>query len=254
VTAFYMFRMYFTTFEGTFRGTNKEIQMQLKREQLMAMGASLGPGAMNPQELTLDPEKTDDHDPHHHAEKPHESPFAMTFPLMALAVPSALIGLVGTPFVNYFEAFIHPAGEEVEALRPWAEAFTDFEWSEFLVMAGSSVGIGLIGITLAVMMYARKQIDPTAIAAKIKPLYQLSKNKWYVDEIYDTVFVQGCRNLAKQVLAIDVRIVDGIVNFTGFVTLITGEGLKYLENGRAQFYALIVFGAVLGLVLISSIT
>jgi NAD(P)H-quinone oxidoreductase subunit 5 len=56
------------------------------------------------------------------------------------------------------------------------------------------------------------------------------------------------------VLEIDVRIVDGIVNLAGFVTLITGEGLKYLENGRAQFYALIVFGAVLGLVLLSGIT
>jgi NAD(P)H-quinone oxidoreductase subunit 5 len=253
ITAFYMFRMYFSTFEGQFRGTNKEIQMQLKREQLMAMGASLGPGAMNPQELTLDPEKEDEHD-HHHAEKPHESPFAMTFPLMALAVPSVLIGLVGTPFVNYFEAFIHPPSEAVETLPAWSEAFADFEWSEFLIMGGSSVGIGLIGISLAVLMYAQKKIDPAAIANQIKPLYLLSKNKWYIDEIYDTVFVKGCRNLAKQVLAIDIRIVDGIVNLAGFVTLISGEGLKYLENGRAQFYALIVFGAVLGLVIISGIT
>lgn len=253
ITAFYMFRMYFSTFEGKFRGTDKAIQMQLKREQLMAMGASLGPGAMNPQELTLDPEKEEEHD-HHHAETPHESPFSMTFPLIALAVPSVLIGLVGTPFVNYFEAFIHPPGEEVEALLPLSTALAEFDWSEFLIMGGSSVGIGLIGITLAVMMYAQKKIDPAAIAEQIKSLYKLSKNKWYIDEIYDSVFVKGCRNLAKQVLAIDVRIVDGVVNLAGFVTLITGEGLKYLENGRAQFYALIVFGAVLGLVLISGIT
>jgi NAD(P)H-quinone oxidoreductase subunit 5 len=241
------------TFEGAFRGTNKEIQTQLKREQLMAMGASLGPGAMNPQELTLESEE-DEHDDHHHAETPHESPLSMTFPLVALAVPSVLVGLVGTPFVNYFEWFIHPAGEEVEALLPWSEALAEFEWSEFILMAGSSVGIGLIGITLAVLMYSSKKINPAAIAKQIQPLYKLSKNKWYIDEIYDVVFVKGCRNLAKQVLAIDVRIVDGIVNLTGFVTLITGEGLKYLENGRAQFYALIVFGAVLGLVIISGIT
>ncbi len=252
ITAFYMFRMYFSTFEGEFRGTDKTIQMQLKREQLMAMGASLGPGAMNPQELTLDPEADDEHD-EHHAATPHESPFSMTFPLIALAVPSALIGLVGTPFVNYFEAFIHPPSEAVEPLLPWSEAFADFEWSEFLIMGGSSVGIGLIGITLAVLMYSSQKIDPAAIASKIKPLYQLSKNKWYIDEIYDVVFVKGCRNLAKQVLAIDIRIVDGIVNLAGFVTLVTGEGLKYFENGKAQFYALIVFGAVLGLVLISGI-
>ena len=255
ITAFYMFRMYFSTFEGEFRGTNKAIQTQLKREQLMAMGASLGPGAMNPQELTLEAEaESHGHDDHHHAETPHESPIAMTLPLMALAVPSVLVGLVGTPFVNYFETFIHPPSEEVEALLPWSEAFAEFEWSEFILMAGSSVGIGLIGISLAILMYAQKKIDPAAIANQIQPLYKLSKNKWYVDEIYDAVFVKGCRGLAKQVLAIDVRIVDGIVNLAGFVTLVTGEGLKYLENGRAQFYALIVFGAVLGLVLVSGIT
>jgi NAD(P)H-quinone oxidoreductase subunit 5 len=44
------------------------------------------------------------------------------------------------------------------------------------------------------------------------------------------------------------------VNLTGLATLLSGEGLKYLENGRAQFYALIVFGAVLGLVIVSGIT
>ncbi|NEQ42092.1 MAG: NAD(P)H-quinone oxidoreductase subunit 5 [Leptolyngbya sp. SIOISBB] len=253
ITAFYMFRMYFSTFEGEFRGTNKDIQIQLKREQLMAMGASLGPGAMNPQELTLDPEDDEEH-AHHHAATPHESPISMTLPLIALAVPSVLVGLVGTPFVNYFEAFIHPASEEVEALLPWSEAFAEFEWSEFILMAGSSVGIGLIGISLAVLMYAQKKIDPAAIANQIKPLYQLSKNKWYIDEIYDAVFVKGCRGLAKQALTMDIRIVDGVVNLAGFVTLVTGEGLKYLENGRAQFYALIVFGAVLGLVLVSGIT
>lgn len=68
------------------------------------------------------------------------------------------------------------------------------------------------------------------------------------------VFVQGSRRLARQVLEVDLRIVDGIVNLAGFVTLVTGEALKYLETGRAQFYVLIVFGAVLGLVLISGIT
>lgn len=251
ITAFYMFRMYFSTFEGEFRGTNKDIQLQLKREQLMAMGASLGPGAMNSQELSIEEEVHGDSD--HHSETPHESPFSMTFPLVMLAIPSVLIGLVGNPFANYFEAFVHPPGETVEELKPLAEAFSTFEWNEFLVMAGSSVGIGLIGITLAVMAYRTRQIDPVAIAGSVKPLDSFSRNKWFIDELYDTVFVKGCRGLAKRVLEVDIRIVDGIVNLAGFVTLITGEGLKYLENGRAQFYALIVFGAVLGLVLLSGI-
>lgn len=250
ITAFYMFRMYFMTFEGSFRGTDKAIQQQLKQEQRQRMGLAFGPGAMNPQELLVAEEEADDHEEHHHSSTPHESPLTMTLPLLVLAVPSMLIGLVGTPFANYFEAFIHAPGEVVTL----AEAAEEFELNEFLVMGGSSVGIGLIGISLAVLMYLSGKIKAGAIADQIRPLYDLSLNKWYIDDIYEVVFVQGSRKLAKQVLEIDIRLVDGIVNLAGFVTLVSGEGLKYLENGRAQFYALIVFGAVLGLVLLSGVT
>jgi len=253
ITAFYMFRMYFSTFEGSFRGTNSEIKQQLKTEQLQRMGLAFGPGAMNPKELTAEfpaGDSTDHaHDEHdsHHSSTPHESPLAMWLPLVILAIPSMLVGLVGTPFANYFEAFIHAPGEVIEEAA-------EFEWSEFLIMGGSSVGIALIGISLATLMYRTQKINPGAIAAKIQPLYQLSLNKWYIDDIYNAVFVQGSRRLARQVLEVDVRIVDGLVNLTGFVTLVTGEALKYLESGKVQFYALIVFGAVLGLVLVSGIT
>lgn len=252
ITAFYMFRMYFSTFEGGFRGNMVEIRKQLQLEKLQKLGLSFGPGAMDPKELTVDAEEHghDAHGDHHHSEYPHESPATMTFPLLTLAIPSILIGLLGTPFANYFEAFVHPPGE-VEAI---AEAAHEFDWTEFLVMGGSSVGVGLIGISLAVLMYLQRKIDPAAIAKKIEPLYKLSLNKWYIDEIYDVVFVQGSRRIARQALEMDIRIVDGLVNLAGFVTLVTGEGLKYLENGRAQFYALIVFGAVLGLVLLSGVT
>jgi NAD(P)H-quinone oxidoreductase subunit 5 len=252
ITAFYMFRMYFTTFEGEFRGTNAEVRNTIKLEQLQAMGLSIGPGAMNPQELTMDAEHGHDaHDSHaHHSSSPHESPLTMTLPLLILAVPSALIGLVGTPFANYFEAFIHPPGEVVNL----TELAEHFDLPEFLVMGGSSVGVALIGITLASLMYLRHKINPAAIAAKIPALYQLSKNKWYFDDIYNSVFVLGSRRLARQVLEVDYKVVDGVVNLTGLVTLFTGEVLKYFENGRAQFYALIVFAAVLGLVIFSGVT
>jgi len=89
---------------------------------------------------------------------------------------------------------------------------------------------------------------------KIKPLYEFSLNKWYFDNIYHKVFVLGLRRIARQIMEVDYRVVDGAVNLTGFFTLVSGEGLKYLENGRAQFYALIVFAAVLGLVIVSGIT
>lgn len=253
MTAFYMFRMYFSTFEGEFRGTDSTIQKQL----LAAANGpnyAFGPGAMNPQELVAEAEDhahDDHHGDHGHSDSPHESPWSMTIPLITLAVPSVLIGLLGTPFGNYFEEFIHaPSETTAEILEKAAE----FELSEFLIMAGNSVGIALIGITLASLMYLRHKINPAAIAQKIKPLYLFSLNKWYLDDINDFLFVQGLRRLARQVMEVDFRVVDGAVNLTGLVTLISGEGLKYLESGRAQFYALIVFGAVLGFVVFSGVS
>lgn len=250
MTAFYMFRMYFSTFEGEFRGNEMQLRQELKTQAVGARLPAFGPGAMDARELQ---EAYSEHeaDVGHHSEYPHESPLSMTLPLILLAVPSTFIGLVGMPFDNYFEQFIHPASETAVEVMEQAEGFN---WTEFLIMGGSSVGIALIGITLASLMYLRGKIDPKAIADKIKPLYNLSLNKWYFDEIYDRLFVQGIRRLARQVMEVDYRVVDGAVNLTGLFTLISGEGLKYLENGRAQFYALIVFAAVLGLVIVSGIT
>ena len=88
------------------------------------------------------------------------------------------------------------------------------------------------------------------IAETYPALYQLSLNKFYFDDIYDSVFVLGCRRLARQIMEIDYRVVDGAVNLTGLVTLASGEGCKYLETGRVQFYALIIFVAVLAFVLL----
>ncbi len=245
MTAFYMFRMYFSTFEGTFRGNETVIRQQLKADgQHRAM--AFGPGAMNPQKLMVSHAgTTDQHESHGHSEFPHESPLTMTLPLILLAVPSIAIGFTGAPYANNFEVFIHPAAEVLESAA-------EFNWTEFLIMAGNSVGIALIGITLASLMYLRGKIDPGAIAEKIKPLYQLSLNKWYFDQIYEAVFVRGCRRLARQVMEVDYNVVDGAVNLTGFLAVITGEGLKYLESGRAQFYALVIFAAVLAFVVIST--
>ncbi|MFO0192725.1 MAG: NAD(P)H-quinone oxidoreductase subunit 5 [Pseudanabaena sp.] len=230
ITAFYMFRMYFTTFEGDFRGTDKKLVSNVKAENSVGKEAQV-----------------DDGHGHHHASKPHESPITMTFPLIVLAIPSILIGLVGTPLGNYFEYFIHAPSEKLTEVP--VEGFTP----EFFLMGGSSVGIGLIGISFAILMYLQKKIDPSAIAKSIEPLYKLSKNKWYIDEIYEAIFVIGSRRLARQVLEVDAKIVDGLVNLAGFVTVVTGEGLKYFENGKAQFYALVIFIGVLGFVIVTSI-
>ncbi|MEA5549659.1 NAD(P)H-quinone oxidoreductase subunit 5 [Anabaena cylindrica UHCC 0172] len=253
ITAFYMFRMYFSTFEGQFRGNDEKIKTQLKNaaaaaaEKLgvAALKPNFGPGAMKKGELAA-------HDSHgHHSTSPHESPWTMTLPLLVLAIPSMLIGLVGTPYANYFEQFIYSPNESLAEVM---EKAAEFDPHEFYIMAGSSIAISVVGITLAVLMYLARKIDPAAIASKIKPLYELSLNKWYFDDIYHRVFVLGLRRIARQVMEVDFRVVDGAVNLTGIFTLVSGEGLKYLENGRVQFYALIVFGAVLGLVIVFGVT
>jgi NAD(P)H-quinone oxidoreductase subunit 5 len=257
ITAFYMFRMYFTTFEGKFRGTDADVRNEIRIEQLQAAGVGIGPGAMHSQELAVkDNHNHEEHDHSHsghHSRTPHESPLSMTLPLVVLAVPSVLIGLIGTPFGNYFESFVHPDSEVVEAVSG-LHNLPAHELTEFLTMAGSSVGISLLGILLASLMYLSRKIDPAKIAANISSLYQLSKNKWYFDNVYDNLFVLGSRRLARQVLEVDYKVVDGVVNLTGLITLLTGEVLKYFENGRAQFYALIVFAAVLGLVIVSGVS
>jgi NAD(P)H-quinone oxidoreductase subunit 5 len=164
-------------------------------------------------------------------------------PLAVLAVPSILIGLLGTPWNSHFAALLNPK----EAL----EMAETFSWGEFLPLAGASVAISTAGISLAVLAYYLNRIDLGQIlAARFPTINTFLANKWYLDEINEKIFVRGSRKLAREVLEVDAKVVDGVVNLTGLLTLGSGEGLKYFETGRAQFYALIVFGGVVALVVL----
>ena len=226
MTAFYMFRLYFLTFEGSFRGNDKGLQAQL----LAAAG------------------KSSDHEhgeagDGHHADHPHESGWQMAMPLVVLAVPSVLIGLLGMPWNSRFAALVDPH-EAVEMAE-------HFSWQEFLPLAGSSVAISVAGISLAVLAYYLHRIDlGQAAAARFPAVNRFLANKWNLDSINDKLFVQGSRKIARKVLDVDSKVVDGVVNLTGLLTLGSGEGLKYFETGRVQFYALIVFGGVIAMVVL----
>ena len=111
--------------------------------------------------------------------------------------------------------------------------------------------ISLVGISVAVLAYALRKIDlGTAVAGHFPVINAFLANKWYLDVVNEKLFVRGSRKLAREVLEVDAKVVDGVVNLTGLLTLGSGEGLKYLETGRAQFYALIVFAGVIGLVVL----
>ena len=221
MTAFYMFRLYFLTFEGDFRGEDKELQKEL----LLAS------------KINIEEEHEEEHG------SLHESPWSMTFPLVFLAVPSVIIGFMGFPWDSKFANLLDPE----EALI----AIESFELKEFLPLAIASVFIASIGITIAYQAYFAKKINLSILFAQRFPsVNKFLSNKWYLDDINEKLFVKGSRKLAKEVLEVDSKVVDGVVNLTGFVTLGSGECLKYFETGRAQFYALIVFGGVILLVAI----
>ncbi len=220
MTAFYMFRLYFLTFEGDFRGENKVLQNEL----LLASNINL---------------EEEEHKEEHGSL--HESPWSMTFPLVFLAVPSVIIGFMGFPWDSKFANLLDPE----EALI----AIESFELREFLPLAIASVFIASVGITIAYKAYFAKKINLSILFAQRFPsVNKFLLNKWYLDDINEKLFVKGSRKLAKEVLEVDSKVVDGVVNLTGLVTLGSGEGLKYFETGRAQFYALIVFGGVILLV------
>ncbi|WP_413680968.1 NAD(P)H-quinone oxidoreductase subunit 5 [Prochlorococcus sp. MIT 9401] len=228
MTAFYMFRLYFLTFEGDFRGENKELQKEL----LIAS------------KINLDQENEEQHEEQHEEHGYiHESPWSMTFPLVFLAVPSLIIGFIGLPWDSKFANLLDPEEAEV--------ASKAFELKEFLPLAIASVFIASAGIIIAYQAYFVKKINLSILfAEKFPTINQFLSNKWYLDDINEKLFVKGSRKLAKEVLEVDSKVVDGVVNLTGLVTLGSGEGLKYFETGRAQFYALIVFGGVILLVAI----
>ncbi len=221
MTSFYMFRLYFLTFEGSFRGENKALQNEL---------LSLAGKEIEEDEL-------------HHVGQLHESSLSMTFPLIFLSIPSVLIGFLGMPWNSKFAALLNPE-EAIEMSK-------NFSLGEFIPLAASSVVISSLGITLAIFAYALKKIDLSKlIVQRFESVNQFLSNKWYLDDINEKIFVRGSRKLAREVLEVDAKVVDGVVNLTGLLTLGSGEGLKYFETGRAQFYALIVFGGVIALVVL----
>ncbi len=218
MTAFYMFRLYFLTFEGNFRGGDEDMKKLLL--------ASAG---------------KEEEETNHGSGFIHESPWPMTAPLIVLAVPSVLIGFLGIPWNSGFAKLLN--------LDEAIEMSTNFTWTEFLPLAIASVLISSAGIYLAFLAYYKRKINISVlIAQRFIKLNSFLSNKWYLDDINERIFVRGSRKIAREVLEVDAKVVDGVVNLTGLLTLGSGEGLKYFETGRAQFYALIVFGGVIALV------
>ncbi len=162
----------------------------------------------------------------HAAAHLHESPYVMTVPLMALAAGSVLAGWIGVPKLwsflpegfRAFEHWLAPvlASEHAAAAGEHAHE-AGLEWA----LMALSVAVGICGILIAWFVYQKRAPKAEPLAA-FGPLYKGSLNKWYVDEIYDFLFVNGmCKGGGRALSRFDQVVVDGGVNGAGWLTRFT---------------------------------
>ena len=210
----------------------------------------------------------------------HETPFAMTMPLVILATLSIFFWYTPNPvspqagwFYNWIETpatvvpqdarfdFMKTEVEaeavhtETEAVHTETEAVSEhgkvthsemyeeaMHHAHYPAMILSIILAGL-GILFAFLLYQWKKLDPDKLAEKLKPLYNLSLNKWYVDEIYQATFINGLLGLSRAIAWFDNTIVDGIVNsvatITRFISRISGWFDTYVVDGLVNFTAFI---------------
>jgi NADH-quinone oxidoreductase subunit L len=223
MTAFYMFRALFLTFFGQSR--------------------------------------VDEHAAHHL----HESPKIMTVPLMVLAALSIIGGYVGIPHVlggaNHIHEFLAPVlGGGVEPAKAHAGiSILSQAWASGgeggghsaaleLLMMVVSVVIALIGIGIAYLFYVKNPALPKLIAERWKGLYKLVFNKYYVDELYEILFIKSLKGLGTGLWkGFDEFVIDGSINGIAYLIGLLSGAMRRLQTGLVQNYAfsMIIGGIVL---------
>jgi len=208
---------------------------------------------------------------------PHESPRAMTVPLMALAVGAVLAGFVGIPAAlggsNEIEHFLEPSftAEHVQTAAATEAAGHEQEEAHAsqsieLGLMGFSVLIAVIGILLAQRFYVTSPEISERLARSWAGLHRLLSNKYYVDELYNATAVAATFVGGRKLWTFDRRVVDGAVNGAGWVTVIsswfsgltdkgvvdglvnlvgwivqeTSQGFRRLQTGLVQNYAMVM--------------
>jgi NADH-quinone oxidoreductase subunit L len=165
------------------------------------------------------------HEAGHHA---HESPPVMTVPLMILAAGAVAAGIVVEPFTHWFSHLL--------ARTPYMGALP--EHSASLLLMTGSVLIALLGIGVAAQMYVREPGLPARLAQSAQEVYQLSLNKFHLDELYSFFIVQPLAGFARFCRIFDQYVVDALVDLIGHVPRLLGILFRPMQNGLVQFYAL----------------
>ncbi len=200
--------------------------------------------------------------------KIHESPSVMTLPLWLLAIPSILLGLflswpgppLGPLFGSHDPGLLHSWLEPVfehglELLHHEEAEYALFGIDGVLLVA--SIAVAVTGLVVAWRLFGvelpgiRRKPDPEAVRSlsdRVPFLYRASLNKWWFDELNDLLFIRIGGRVAAAMWWFDRVVVDGTVNGIGRVTTGVGGGLRRVQTGRVQNYAL---GIAIGLIVMA---
>ncbi len=162
---------------------------------------------------------------------PHE-PYEMTLPLGVLAFGAVFVGVVAEPFTHWFSDFL----KEAPILKVADAGKTAAHHLNWPLILGSTA-VALAGVGLAYYLYVVKPAAPEKLAGQMRTLYYLSRNRLYVDEIYNLLFVQPLTLLAGICKLVE-SIVYDLVRLIGMIPRYLAEVVRPLQNGLVQFYAL----------------
>ncbi len=190
----------------------------------------------------------------------HESVPTMVAPIVILAVPTVLVGLLLgiPPEGGVIHNWLGSVFEHVEdaAIQPGSLAagghhgFELFGLGGLLLLVGATVAV--LGILLARRWYVQRTDEPARFVERIPfglgpGMYRASVNKYYVDDIYQLVFARGGVILGELLWWFDAKVIDGAVNGAGWLAQQIGGALRRVQTGRVQNYGL---GMATGLVLV----
>ena len=175
---------------------------------------------------------SEEHHSHEHEHNHEKGMWAMTIPLMILAVGAVFAGFIP------FGSFVSADGKAVEL--PF-----------HLTFSIAPVAVGLIGILIAAVMYKTQNDRPEKVMKAFGRGYQWAYRKYYIDEIYLFITKKVLFNLVGSPAAwFDRNVVDGMINGYAAITSATSEAIKTIQSGRLQTYAMFFLAGVLMIVAI----
>ena len=162
----------------------------------------------------------------HHA---HESPPSMTIPLVILAVMAIAVGLAVGP-TGLFASYI----EHTQGLPD-----TEPHHIDWIIAAGGTLA-ALVGIGIAIVMYVTAHTLPERIGRLSGPLYPLSQNKFYLDELYFWSIVWPLRAVGQIAVLFDQYVIDTLLDVIAWVPGAVGRGVRPVQDGLVPSYALVM--------------